>query len=464
MSKKPPAREDTAVIDVAGAAAPGGFIALANVAILVMAAGIGVDQVVEFGKVIFTPGALALDLGNIDVVMDLAFRAVMLAIFAFGGVIGFRNISVLHAVIQPFTLLSLALMSLALMALLGAFLTWAIVINVDWNTFNSDDGEQMATAFGGLVGIGIFGITLAAMIALAFARGVKIKGLGATTGRMMRALEAQESPDADKLKAPPKRPWRGRALAAIGLAWMAGIQIVPNEICFDRDWLRMFNQLSEAGFLFFIFARRDFQPDADKLLAVDARSPIPFLRSFQDDEKISSQMSSAALVDWSLETRLTAHFSKIGPFVAIGNPKDKTLEIGAARARLSDDQWQARVIDWMDRARVIVLMSGVTHWVGWQLENVLDRHHADKLIILFPQSRMFFKFKSESAARLKTIQDAAAGTPWADALAALDRPERLRALLLEPGGKIAGFDAHARSRNAYHLAALAAHYRKSAAD
>ncbi len=458
MSKKPPAREDTAVIDVAGAAAPFGFIALANVAILVMAAGICVGQVVEFGKVILTTGALALDLGNIDVVMDLVFRAVMLAIFAFGGVIAFRNISVLHAVIQPFTLLSLALM-----ALLGAFLTWAIVMNVDWNTFSSDDGEQRAIAFGSLVGIGIFGITLAAMIALAFARGVKIKGLGATTGRMMRALKAQESPDADKFKAPPKRPWRGRALAAIGLAWMAGIQLVPNEIYFDRDWFRMFNQLSEAGFLFFIFARRDFQPDADKLLAFDVRSPILFLRSFQDDEKISYQMSSAALVDWSLETRLAAHFSKIGPFVAIGNPKDKTLEIGAARALLSDDQWQARVIDWMDRARVIVLMSGVTHWVGWELENVLDRHHADKLIILFPQSRKFFKFKSESAARLKTIQDAAAGTPWADALAALDRPERLRALLLEPGGKIARFDAHARSRNAYHLAALAAHYRMSAA-
>jgi hypothetical protein len=457
MSKKPPAREDTAVIDVAGAAAPFGFIALANVAILVMAASFGVGQVVEFAKALLTPGGLALDFGNIDVVMDLVFRAIMLAIFAFGGAIAFRNISVLHAVIQPFTLTSLALM-----ALLGLFLAWAIVVNVDWNAFNADDGEQLATVGGGIVYLGIFGITLAALIALAFARAAKIKGFGVSTAKMMRALEAQESPDADKFKAPPKRPVRGRALAAIGLAWMAGIQLVPNEIYFDRDWIRVFEQLSQAGFFFFIFARRDFQPDADKLLAVDTRAPILFLRSFQDDEKISYQMGSAAFVDWSLETRLAAHFSKIGPFVAIGNPKDKTPEIGAARALLSDDQWQARVIDWMDRARVIVLMSGVTHWVGWELKNVLDRNHADKLIILFPQSRKFFKFKSESAARLKTIQDAASGTPWADALAALDRPERLRALLLEPGGKIARFNAQARSRNAYHLAALAAHYRMSA--
>jgi hypothetical protein len=457
MSQKPPARADTAVIDVAGAAGPFGFIAMANVAILVMAVGIGVGQVVEFAKAVITPGALALDFGNIDVVMDLVFRAVMLAIFAFGGVIAFRNISVLHAVIQPFTLLSLALM-----ALLGAFLAWAIAVNVDWNAFNPDDGEQMATAFGGLVGMGIFGIALLAMIALALARGAKIKGLGVSTAKMMRALEAQESPDADKFKAPPKRPLRGRALAAIGLAWMAGIQMVPNEIYFDRDWVRIFDQLSQAGFFFFIFARRDFQPDADKLLAVDTRAPILFLRSFQDDEKINYQMGSSAFVDWSLETRLAAHFSKIGPFVAIGNPKDKTPEIGAARALLSDDQWQARVIDWMDRARVIVLMSGVTHWVGWELKNVLDRRHADKLIILFPQSRKVFKFKSESAARLKTIQEAAAGTAWEAALMALDKPHRLRALLLEPGGKVMRFDAGSRSRNAYHLAALAAHYRMSA--
>jgi hypothetical protein len=458
MSKKPPPRADTAVIDVASAAAPFGFIALANVAILVMAAGIGVGQVVEFGKALATPGALALDFSNLDVVMDLVFRAVMLAIFAFGGVIAFRNISVLHAVIQPFTLLSLALM-----ALLGLFLVWAIAVNVDWTAFDPEDGEQMATAFGGLVGMGIFGVTVAALIALALARGAKINGLGVSTAKMMRALEAQESPDAARFKAPPKRPWRGRALAAIGLAWMAGIQLVPNEIYFDRDWVRIFDQLSQAGFLFFIFARRDFQPDADKLLAVDTRAPILFLRSFQDDEKISYQMGSAALVDWSLETRLAAHFSRIGPFVAIGNPKDKTPEIGAARALLSDDQWQARVIDWMDRSRVIVLMSGVTHWVGWELKSVLDRGHAGKLIILFPQSRKVFKFKSESAARLKTIQDAAAGTPWADALIALDRPERLRALLLEPGGKIARFNAKPRARNAYHLAALAAHYRLSSA-
>jgi hypothetical protein len=458
MSKKPPARADTAVIDVAGAAAPFGFIALANVAILVMAAGIGVGQVVELGKALFAPGGLALEFGSLDAMMELGFTLVMLAIFAFGGAIAFRNISVLHAVIQPFTLLSLALM-----ALLGLFLAWVIAVNVDWNAFNPEDGEQMATVFGGLVGVGIFGITLAAMIALGFARGAKIKGLGASTGQLMRALKGQESPDADKLKAPPKRPWRGRALAATGLAWMAGIQLVPNELYFDRDWVRIFDQLSQVGFLFFIFARRDFQPDAEKLLAVDTREPILFLRSFQDDEKISYQMGSAAFVDWSLETRLAAHFSKIGPFVAIGNPKDKTPEIGAARALLSDDQWQARVIDWMDRSRVIVLMSGVTHWVGWELECVLSRRHAGKLIILFPQSRKLFKFKTESAARLKTIQDAASGTSWEAALTALDKPHRLRALLLEPGGRIARFDAGSRSRNAYHLAALAAHYRMSAA-
>lgn len=458
MSKKLPLRADTAVIDVAGAAAPFGFIAMANIAILVMAISIGVGQVVELGKALVTTGGLAIDPTNFDAMMELAFTGVMLAIFAFGGVIAFRNIAVLHAVIQPFTLLSLALM-----ALLGAFLAWVIAVNVDWATLDLEDGEQAATLVGGLVGAGIFGITIAAMIALVFARSAKIKGLGVSTAKMMRALEAEQGPDARQFRAPPKRPWRGRALAATGLAWMAGIQLVPNEVYFDRDWVRIFDQLSQVGFLFFIFARRDFQPDADKLLAVDTREPILFLRSFQDDEKVSYQMGSAAFVDWSLETRLAAHFSKIGPFIAIGNPKEKTPEIGAARALLSDDQWQARVIDWMDRSRVIVLMSGVTHWVGWELERVLSRRHAGKLIILFPQSRKLFKFKSESAARLKTIQDAAAGTAWEAALMALDKPHRLRALLLEPGGAIARFDAGSRARNAYHLAALAAHYRMSTA-
>src|SRR5262249_41107579 len=129
------------------------------------------------------------------------------------------------------------------------------------------------------------------------------------------------------------------------------------------------------GCFLLITARRYFQVSADSLLAVDKRKPILFLRSFADDEQVkfgdsdtsssyglpdrlpdvnSTQDSnldrpedplavaarssrpigwkaSKTLLDFSLETRLSNHFTYFGPFIAVGSPKEPVPQIGAAR-------------------------------------------------------------------------------------------------------------------------------------
>jgi hypothetical protein len=348
---------------------------------------------------------------------------------------------------------------LLLMTLASAFVAFGSFVTTDFANFDPENPDHLG-ATAGILGMGMICLlSIAAMIAVAFARGAKPKGLALTNTALMRSLESHSAPaNARAVRAPAKHPVRAWTWIGAGLAWLAGVQLIPDSIFYNTDYYRVLNQITPLGFLFFVLARRDFQPDAQKLLKSDTRAPVVYLRSFQDDEKLSHNRAEFAVVDWSLETRLAAHFSRLGPFVAIGNPKEKTLEIGAARALLSDDEWQARVADWMARAQVIVLMTGVTHWVGWELKKAIDSGYADKLIILFPQSRKLFSFKKESAARLKTIQDAVAGTIWQNAAGALQHPERLRALVLEENGAIARFEARSRSRNAYHLAALAAHH------
>ena len=92
----------------------------------------------------------------------------------------------------------------------------------------------------------------------------------------------------------------------------------------------------------------NFQPSFETVMANDKRAPVVFLRSFADDEKLDYQRADSALFDFSLESRLANHFSSVRPFVAVAAPGDTMPHLGAARARLSDDEWQATVIGWIE--------------------------------------------------------------------------------------------------------------------
>src|SRR5690606_29679255 len=105
-------------------------------------------------------------------------------------------------------------------------------------------------------------------------------------------------------------------------------------------------------------AKQYFQVSADSLLGKDKRPPILFLRSFSDDPKVNAAAGItheglAQLIDFSVETRLANHFMDFGPFIAIGSPKETVPQIGAARVKLSDEEWQAAVTNWMETSSVI---------------------------------------------------------------------------------------------------------------
>jgi hypothetical protein len=129
-----------------------------------------------------------------------------------------------------------------------------------------------------------------------------------------------------------------------------------------------------GGFLLLVKSREYFQISADSLLATDRRQPILFLRSFVDDPRMVVRATwdqLVKIVDFSVETRLANHFMDFGPFIAVGSPLDKVPVPGAARVKLSDDQWQQWVTERMRACRIIVMYAGVTRWVGWELSEVV---------------------------------------------------------------------------------------------
>jgi len=209
-----------------------------------------------------------------------------------------------------------------------------------------------------------------------------------------------------------------------------------------------------------IRARRYFQISADSLLSVDKRKPILFLRSFEDDEKVKFGSSEKAILDFSLETRLLNHFAGFGPFIAIGSPKDPIPQIGAARAVLSDSEWQPRVMGWMSEASVIVMYSGKSKWVTWELAKLVNTERVAKLILMIPEVKAWRRSirSKDIAARMEHVRDAFAHTKWRGALAALQNSQDVPAMLFRSDGSLVVIKSRPRNRDSYHLAALIAHY------
>ena len=248
------------------------------------------------------------------------------------------------------------------------------------------------------------------------------------------------------------------------------------------------------GFILLLKARQYFQVSVDSLFADDKRAPILFLRSFADDPDprpffarrdepnpyyLRSFDSVARWIDFSIETRLANHFIYFGPFITVGSPRDSVPLPGAARAKLTQEAWQETVRGWIGGSRLILMFAGVTHWVNWELTQVLNAGATAKLIVFFPRPKLdnrgigrkftsFLARRKESAPpqsqatlsdRFEQIKAALADTPWNDAWAQITAPDTIIAVHLEETGGIMLIRSKRRNNDAYQLAAEILHLR-----
>jgi hypothetical protein len=286
----------------------------------------------------------------------------------------------------------------------------------------------------------------------------RIPALGATLPAILDALASKETlrprqfAGAERVSIP-----RGLAFAVFGIAMLLSSILLPFVATVLPVWAQF--ALSSCGFIgFFILAhaRRYFQFRADSLLAADARAPVLFLRSFDDDTV--RNFGSTALLDFSLETRLANHFMSYGPFIAIGSPGQKVPQPGAARVLLSDSEWQDRVLCWIRDASMIVMYAGKTKWVNWELQRCVELG-AEKLIIMIPeiQRLLFWKRQRDLAERLTQLRQTLENTRWAEPLKGLKQLRSARAILLRPSGNVVVIHSGPRNRDSYQMAAMLCH-------
>jgi hypothetical protein len=190
--------------------------------------------------------------------------------------------------------------------------------------------------------------------------------------------------------------------------------------------------------------------DARRLLDDPDYRPIVFLRSFGDD---AATVTSKRLFDrltWRkrrLEEVSVAALAPLGAAIAIGQPGERLPKLGAIRAYYPDDQWQAAVLEWMRRARLIVLVAGVSRWTLWELQQALERGYHDKLVLVLPPDPQ----AGARTARWQAISAIAASTTWAAAITRT-RPEGVLAAIFTPDTNVLMIKGHEGLQSDYEAA------------
>lgn len=401
---------------------------------------------------------------------SLGTAGAMIAVLAFSAYTGWRHIGVIdHRVWSSYLWV---LPSLTTLCFWVALLTVVDLVSASQGQPSVDLPaffnylQERAMDVGRVLTITLVIIPLIPVFAsVLFLRRVHITPMGVRLVDLLASLTKLSGMSGLRLSSIPMAGvGRGFTYVICGAALLIGVAYSPDFLDVrqehDRNLLRWVEQLNVLGFFLIVRARRYFQVSADSLLAVDKRPPVLFLRSFSDDEKQLYRNSQRAIFDFSLETRLANHFYKFGPFIAIGSPRDDLPQPGAARVILPDDQWQPRVLGWMKEASVIIMYAGTTEWVNWELRKIVECSRSTRLILMFPETKLWrsSRRKRDTATRVEHICEVYKDTLWEEELKEYCDFANVRAMLFFADGSMMMIRSRSRSRDAYHLAALVAHY------
>ena len=434
--------EPLRIIDISRLASPLRFVTLGRYVLLI----ISIQAFIGCAETLIT-----------DSKDPAAVVGAMIGLFVFGFCVwaGWKSIGVLNSVLYSKTLWAYLLISGvgAVLLLIGA----ANLILARSHLF--DNEKQFLDLFVSLwTGFFLIFAGAAAVWATSVVRNRKLPGLNISLADFLRrCLDFHKT--VHRLR--PAHPRRGLLFLVAGGGALLAFTAIPLDFLVKYHLAQSMDYVRGGIFALLIYARQCFQPSFETVMAQDHRAPVLFLRSFADDEKLQYQSADHSLFDFSLESRLADHFQALGPFIAVGEPKDKAPHLGAARAQLSDEAWQGSVLGWIANSRLILIMAGGTHWIGWEMRKVIELGAAEKAIVLFPQTRrrLFRKGKTTTPEdRLNVVQSAFAGTAWETGLRGLTEPAKIRSVIFAPDGRVTAVISKPKNRDSYHLAALIAHY------
>jgi hypothetical protein len=150
-----------------------------------------------------------------------------------------------------------------------------------------------------------------------------------------------------------------------------------------------------AGSICYGFGADLTQPTADEILAKDLRPLVLYLRSFEFDKAASKNLGSplpiqdAALglaaqtvTQKNYEQTLKEILTNVGPCIAVGQPGYELPILGFARKKLPMETWEDEVINFMKQSALVIICSGNTKGVLWELERTKANVPLERILIL----------------------------------------------------------------------------------
>ncbi|MET9297292.1 hypothetical protein [Streptomyces sp. NPDC003077] len=126
---------------------------------------------------------------------------------------------------------------------------------------------------------------------------------------------------------------------------------------------------------------------------------VLFLRAFSDD----TGFSRVAALRWfrllftsllptpahlrTEEDQIGRAVAPFGRMVALGRPSDRLPRLGAERSYASDETWRAEVLAALDRAALVLLVTGAGQGLVWEVDQVVGRDDPTRLVLLVSRDR-----------------------------------------------------------------------------
>ncbi|WFE39803.1 hypothetical protein [Micromonospora sp. WMMD998] len=144
----------------------------------------------------------------------------------------------------------------------------------------------------------------------------------------------------------------------------------------------------------------------EPLTTAEAEPIVLLLRSFDDDRHLARiQGGDPRHGPWAAaptteEQQLGNATAAFGRMVALGSPRDSLPPVGAGRDYAGDEEWRARVLAGLARARLVLLIASPGDAVRWETERVIERNLAHRLVVIITgDGQRYEAFRTDLSAR-----------------------------------------------------------------
>ena len=218
----------------------------------------------------------------------------------------------------------------------------------------------------------------------------------------------------------PTNPGRTFVYAILFLVLLVGVGILSfrsEDVPLDRDHIRLLSTITMVGAAAMAgLARRHYVLRADRVLELDNRRPILFLRSFADDKvRLWGKGLYGKFRRKTIDEAIERLAERLGPFVAIANPNTQLPRLGAAQTYFSNDTWQNAIGRWVQAAQMIVMVAGRTEGLRWELDHILADEGQAKLVIFLPPA-----LRKDSVVAARWFSEHFSHTRYGQDLSAID--------------------------------------------